>query len=111
MRLEAEDGGGGDALGEAGALNDYFTYKEEVGTNLDLIPGVAAAQRQRKTKGQRINNASEGVTPQFQIWLSSTHTLSKTRTRTNPTYAFVLASRKRVNPGVEMHLALGFICW
>jgi hypothetical protein len=51
------------------------------------------------------------VTPQFQIWLSSTRTLSKTRTRTNPAYAFVLTSRKRVNPGVEMHLALGFICW
>jgi hypothetical protein len=51
------------------------------------------------------------ITPQFQIWLSSTRTLSKTRTRTNPAYAFVLASCKRVNPGVEMHLALGFIRW
>jgi hypothetical protein len=45
MRSGAKDGGGGDALGEAGALSDYFTYKEEVGTNLDLISGVATAQR------------------------------------------------------------------
>jgi hypothetical protein len=39
MCLRAEDGGGGDALGEAGALSDYFPHKEDVGTNLDLIPG------------------------------------------------------------------------
>jgi hypothetical protein len=61
MRSGAEDGGCGDALGEAGALNDYFPHKEEVGTNLDLILGVAAAQRQRKMKGQSSKNASEGV--------------------------------------------------
>jgi hypothetical protein len=38
-------------------------------------------------------------------------TLNKTRTRTNPVYAFILALRKRVNLGVEIHLALRFICW
>ena len=51
------------------------------------------------------------VTPQSQIWLSPTLTLSKTHTRTNTAYTFVLTSRKRVNTGVEMHLAHGFICW
>jgi hypothetical protein len=61
MRLGAEDGGGGDALGEAGALKDYFPHKEEVGSNLDPILGVAAALRQRKTKGQGSKSASEGV--------------------------------------------------
>jgi hypothetical protein len=49
------------------------------------------------------------VMPHLQIWISSTRTLSKTRTRTNLAYAFVLALRKKVNSGVEMHLALGFI--
>ena len=51
------------------------------------------------------------VTPQSQICLSPTRTLSKTHTRINSAYAFILASRKKVNPGVGMHLALGFICW
>ena len=52
------------------------------------------------------------VTSQSQIWLSPTLTLSKARTRTNNTaYAFVLASRKKINPSVEMHLTLEFICW
>jgi hypothetical protein len=47
-------------------------------------------------------------TSQSQIWLSCTRTLSKTRTRINPAYAFVLALRKRVNPEVEItwHLSL-----
>jgi hypothetical protein len=43
MRSGAEDGGGRDGLEEAGALNNYFMYKKEVRTDLDLIPGVAAA--------------------------------------------------------------------
>ena len=46
---------------------------------------------------------------QFQIWLSPTLTPIKIRIRSNPVYTFVLASRKRVNPDVEMHLALEFI--
>jgi hypothetical protein len=45
--------------------------------------------------------------PQSQIWLSLTLTLSKTRTRTNTAYAFVLASRKRVNPGFKCTWHLG----
>ena len=26
-------------------------------------------------------------------------------------YVFILTSLKRINPGVEMHLVLEFICW
>jgi hypothetical protein len=32
MHSGAEDGGGRDALGEEGALSDYFLHKDEVGT-------------------------------------------------------------------------------
>jgi hypothetical protein len=61
IRSTAEDGGGGDALGEAGALSDYFPHKEGARNNLDLILGVAAAVGQRKMKGQGSKNVSEGV--------------------------------------------------
>jgi hypothetical protein len=50
------------------------------------------------------------MTPQFQIWLNHTRTLSKARTRTNPAYAFVLVLYKKINPRVEMYLTLEFIC-
>jgi uncharacterized UPF0146 family protein len=32
-------------------------------------------------------------------------------TRTNPAYDFVLASRKKINPRVEIYLAFEFIYW
>jgi hypothetical protein len=48
IRSGAEDGGGGDALWEAGALNDYFPHRKGAGNNLDLILGAAAPAGQRK---------------------------------------------------------------
>lgn len=39
--------------------------------------------------------------------LGSNRMVDKPRTRTNFAYAFVLVSRKRVNLGVRMHLAIG----
>ena len=57
------------------------------------------------------NSRHERAWMHLYLFLSPTCTLSKTRTRTNSAYAFILASRKKVNPGVGMHLALGFICW
>jgi hypothetical protein len=47
--------------GGAGALNNYFSYREGAGNNLELILGAAAAAGHRKTKGQGSKNASEGV--------------------------------------------------
>jgi len=37
--------------------------------------------------------------PAFNVWLKSP-----------PAYVFILASRKNINPKVEIYLALGFIC-
>jgi hypothetical protein len=62
MRSGPEYEGGGDVLGEAGALSEYFSHREEVGTSLDLIlAAVAAATGHRKMKGQSSKNVSKGV--------------------------------------------------
>jgi hypothetical protein len=43
--FSAEDGGGRDALWEAGALSEYFPHREVAGNNLDLILGVMVTAR------------------------------------------------------------------
>jgi hypothetical protein len=83
----------------------------------NVICGTVCARRPsgrawtQATKERGADEANDNCNAVFSNMGQFYSHVEKILTHTNLAYVFILVSRKRINPEVETHLALGFIRW